>query len=64
MYILYNLIFYFYQTPLHLAVEIGNIKIVKLLLSHPKIDLNCIYVLFLFLFHIILYRFFMMFTIQ
>lgn len=32
--------FDFYYTPLHEAVELGNIEIIKLLLAHPKIDVN------------------------
>ena len=31
---------YFQKTPLHLAVEKENADIVRLLLSHPKIDVN------------------------
>lgn len=30
----------FYKNPLFVAVEVGNINIVKLLLSSPKIDVN------------------------
>lgn len=29
-----------YKTPLHLAVENDNIEIVKMLLSHPQINVN------------------------
>lgn len=32
--------FDFYYTPLHEAVELENIEIIKLLLAHPKIDVN------------------------
>ena len=33
-------IFIFHKTPLHIAIEKENEKIVELLLSNPKIDLN------------------------
>lgn len=32
--------YYFYKTPLIIAVENGNTEIVNLLLSHKNIDLN------------------------
>ena len=28
------------MTPLQVAIEIGNLKIVQLLLAHPNIDVN------------------------
>lgn len=34
------MMFFFNKTPLHKAVEIGNTKIVKLLLNHKDIDAN------------------------
>lgn len=32
---------FFYYTPLHDAVEKGNLSIVQLLMKNPKIDVNC-----------------------
>lgn len=33
------------MTPLHIAIEKNKIKIVKLLLAHPNIDVNAKYIL-------------------
>lgn len=45
------IIFVFYKTALYSAVEDGLAEIVKLLLSHPGIDVNCQSVLFVFSFY-------------
>ena len=36
----WNLYKIIYETPLIKAIEIGNIEIIKLLLSKPNIDVN------------------------
>ena len=35
-----NYFFLFYEFPLHIALNYGNIDMFKLLLSWPKIDIN------------------------
>ena len=40
--------FFFYITPLHLAIDAGNIEIVKSLLTHKDIDLNATLVFYSF----------------
>lgn len=35
-----NKFIFIHKTPLHVAVEKNDIKMVKLLLSHPKINVN------------------------
>lgn len=37
------------KTALHIAAEKGNSKIIQLLLSHPKIDINFISIIFIYL---------------
>lgn len=44
----------FYKNPLFVAVEVGNINIVKLLLSSPKIDVNMKIILTTSFFHNVL----------
>lgn len=34
------IVLFFHKTALHIAVENENVEIVKLLLNHPKIDVN------------------------
>lgn len=34
------IVLFFHKTALHIAVENENAEIVKLLLNHPKIDVN------------------------
>ena len=41
------IILFFNITPLYAAIEKGNIQIVKLLLEHPKIDVNTKYLIIL-----------------
>lgn len=39
-----------YETPLILATENLNIEVIKLLLSHPSIDVNCLKIILIQLF--------------
>lgn len=42
---------FFYSAPLHLAVNLENIVIVKLLLSCKTIDVNVLYIFMFCIFH-------------
>lgn len=42
---LYYEIRFFHKVYLHLAIEKGNLEIIKLLLSHPKIKVNYLSIL-------------------
>lgn len=52
------LFIFFYATPLHLAIEKGNIEIVRLLLSKPNLNINSKYIQKVILFHTILKHYF------
>lgn len=40
--------FIFNKTPLIMAIEKENIKIIELILNHPNIDVNINYIFYLF----------------
>ena len=55
-------IYLFNKTPLIIAIEKENIKIVKLLLSNDKIDINAPYILFVFFINIIQNNIFLLYS--
>ena len=51
----------FYVSPLHLAVEKGNIEIIQLLLNHKNIDANIKNDVFTFFKTVFIYKFMVLF---
>lgn len=47
---IYEIISYFNETILFIAIEKENTEIIKLLLSNDKIDVNIPFVIFIFIF--------------